>query len=75
MPPRTPAIGFGIVPQAIIRTLAGSSAGTVDAIGAYAKFNYPEGVALAADGATLYVAEKSGANIAERSTKPTAAWR
>lgn len=48
--------------QSILAGSAGS-AGTLDGIGAGARFNLPTGLAVSADGATLYVADTANSTI------------
>ena len=74
MPPRVPSIGFGGTWDAVVRTLAGTNlAESVDGLAAYARFYNPSGIAISADGDTLYVAQE-GAYSGNAAATVSSSW-
>ena len=59
-----------VITNGVVSTLAGSAgaSGFVDGIGSAARFYYPRGIALSADGSVLYVADASNHAIRAVST-------
>jgi DNA-binding beta-propeller fold protein YncE len=59
-----------VITNGVVSTLAGSApiTGYIDSSGSAARFNYPRGIALSADGSVLYVADSSNSVIRAVST-------